>query len=123
MALKSMSVEKLVALKGQVEAMLSSKILEQRRALESELSKLDRFQGGTGRAKSVGRGGARGVVAPKYRNPDNPNETWAGRGLRPRWLAAAIKGGKSLENFAIVGAGAKTANPGRKPRKAKRTAK
>ena len=123
MALKSMSVEKLVALKGQVEAMLSSKILEQRRALESELSKLDRFQGGTGRAKSVGRGGARGVVAPKYRNPDNPAETWAGRGLRPRWLAAAIKGGKSLENFAIVGAGAKTANPGRKPRKAKRTAK
>ena len=59
MALKSMSVEKLVALKGQVEAMLSSKILEQRRALESELSKLDRFHGGTGRAKSVGRGGAR----------------------------------------------------------------
>ena len=123
MALKSMSVEKLVALKGQIEAMLSSKVLEQRRALESELSKLDRFQGGTGRAKSVGRGGARGAVAPKYRNPDNPNETWAGRGLKPRWLAAAIKGGKSLENFAIVGAGAKTANPGRKPRKGKRTAK
>jgi len=123
MALKSMSVEKLVALKGQVEAMLSSKILEQRRALESELSKLDRFQGGTGRAKSVGRGGARGVVAPKYRNPDNPNETWAGRGLKPRWLAAAIKGGKKLEDFAIVGTGATTAKPGRKPRKAKRTAK
>ena len=123
MALKSMSVEKLVALKGQVEAMLSSKILEQRRALESELSKLDRFEGGIGRAKSVGRGGARGVVAPKYRNPDNPNETWAGRGLRPRWLAAAIKGGKSLEDFAIVGAGATTAKPGRKPRKSKRRAK
>ena len=123
MALKSMSVEKLVALKGQVEAMLSSKILEQRRALESELSKLDRFQGGTGRAKSVGRGGARGVVAPKYRNPDNPAETWAGRGLRPRWLTAAIKGGKSLEDFAIVGTGATTAKPGRKPRKAKGTAK
>jgi DNA-binding protein H-NS len=123
MALKSMSVEKLVALKGQVEALLSSKILEQRRALESELSKLDRFQGGKGRAKSVGRGGARGVVAPKYRNPDNPAETWAGRGLRPRWLAAAIKGGKKLEDFAIVGAGAKDAKPGRKPRKSKGTAK
>ena len=123
MALKSMSVEKLVALKGQVEAMLSSKILEQRRALESGLSKLDRFQGGTGRAKSVGRGGARGVVAPKYRNPENPAETWAGRGLRPRWLTAAMKGGKSLEDFAIVGAGSKTGKAGGKPRKAKRTAK
>src|SRR6516162_4252354 len=119
MALKSMSVEKLVALKGQVEAMLSSKILEQRRALESELSKLDRFQGGTGRAKAVGRGGARGVVAPKYRNPENPAETWAGRGLRPRWLTAAMKGGKSLEDFAIGGPSAKTAKPGKTPRKAK----
>jgi hypothetical protein len=46
MALKSMSIEKLVALKGQIEAMLSSKVLEQRRALESELAKLGRFQGG-----------------------------------------------------------------------------
>jgi hypothetical protein len=64
-----------------------------------------------------------GPVAPKYRNPDNPNETWAGRGLKPRWLAAAIKGGKKLEDFAIVGTGATTAKPGRKPRKAKRTAK
>jgi hypothetical protein len=41
MALKSMSIEKLVALKGQVEAMLSSRVVEQRRTLESELSKLD----------------------------------------------------------------------------------
>jgi hypothetical protein len=45
MALKSMSIEKLAALKGQVEAMLSSKVVEQRRALESELSKLGRFEG------------------------------------------------------------------------------
>jgi hypothetical protein len=45
MALKSMSIEKLVALKEQVEAALSSKVFEQRKALESSLSKLGRFQG------------------------------------------------------------------------------
>ena len=96
MALKSMSIEKLVALKDQIEAMLSSKVLEQRRALESELAKLGRFQGGKSGSK-VARGfGARGAVAPKYRNPENPAETWAGRGLKPRWLAAAIKSGISL---------------------------
>jgi len=119
MALKSMSLEKLVALKDQVEAMLSSKVLEQRRALESELSKLGRFQGKAGRTTS-GRGGARGAVAPKYRNPDNPSETWAGRGLRPRWLAAALKEGKKIEDFAIA---AKAAKAGRKARKAKSGAK
>jgi DNA-binding protein H-NS len=122
MALKSMSIEKLVALKGQVEAMLSSKVLEQRRALESELSKLGRFQGGAGRAKSVfGRGGARGAVAPKYRNPENPAETWAGRGLRPRWLTAALKTGKMLDDFLI--AGASKTSTARQPKKTRKMRK
>jgi DNA-binding protein H-NS len=123
MALKSMSIEKLVALKDQIEAMLSSKVVEQRRALESELAKLGRFQGGKSGSK-VARGfGARGAVAPKYRNPENPAETWAGRGLKPRWLAAAIKSGKKPEDFLIAGAAASKANGGKKTRKAKKSAK
>ena len=121
MALKSMSIDKLVKLKDQVEAALASKVAEQRRALESELSKLGRFQGGPGRA--LGRGGARGAVAPKYRNPDNPSETWAGRGLKPRWLSAAIKEGKKLEDFAIGALTTKVAKPGKKTRRAKKAAK
>jgi hypothetical protein len=48
-------------------------------------------------------GKRRGPVAPKYRNPDNRNETWAGRGLKPRWLAAAIKAGHNIEDFLIGG--------------------
>lgn len=40
-------------------------------------------------------------VKPKYRNPGNRTETWSGRGLRPRWLVAAMKGGKKLEDFAV----------------------
>src|SRR5271169_1738886 len=121
MALKSMSIEKLVALKGQVEAMLSSKVVEQRRALETELSKLGRFQGGKSGSK-VARGfGARGAVALKYRNPENPAETWAGRGLKPRWLTAAIKSGKKAEDFLIAGmadSSKSKANGRKKPRKA-----
>jgi DNA-binding protein H-NS len=121
MALKSMSIEKLVALKGQIEAMLSSKVVEQRRALESELSKLDRFQTGKSGSK-VGRG-VRGAIAPKYRNPEDPTETWAGRGLKPRWLTAAIKSGKKAEDFLIAGAAASKANGGKKSRRAKKSPK
>jgi DNA-binding protein H-NS len=109
MALKTMSIDKLVKLKDQVEAALASKVIEQRRALESELSKLGRYQGGR-----TGRGGSRGAVAPKYRNPENPSETWAGRGLKPRWLTAAMKGGKSLEHFAIAGPATSAKTNGRK---------
>jgi DNA-binding protein H-NS len=122
MNLKSMSFDRLVGLRDQVNAALSAKVIDQRRSLESELSKLTRFQGGAGRAKSAfGRGGARGSVAPKYRNPENPSETWAGRGLKPRWLAAAIKTGKKPDDFLIAGARpSPKANGRKKARKARK---
>src|SRR6202049_3722936 len=103
MNLKTMSVDRLIGLRNRVAAALSVKVIEQRRTLESELTKLARFQGGA-RTKTVFGRGARGSVAPKYRNPENPSETWAGRGLKPRWLAAAIKSGKKQEDFLIAGA-------------------
>ena len=40
-------------------------------------------------------------VAPKYRNPANPKETWSGRGKQPRWLAEQVKKGKKPEDFLI----------------------
>jgi DNA-binding protein H-NS len=40
-------------------------------------------------------------VRPKYRNPDQPSETWAGRGKRPRWLVAKLKSGRRIDDFEI----------------------
>lgn len=40
-------------------------------------------------------------VAPKFRNPANPTETWAGRGQQPRWLSALTAQGRALEEFRI----------------------
>jgi len=45
-----------------------------------------------------------GKVPPKYRNPDNPAETWTGRGKQPRWMAAQIANGKKIEDFLIQAA-------------------
>jgi DNA-binding protein H-NS len=118
-ALKTMSVAKLRDLKSQVEAAISTKVSERRRELESELSKLDGHSGVARRGRPARRGGPRGAVAPKYRNPENPSETWAGRGLRPRWLVVALKGGKKVEDFAISGAAkGSAAKKARKKRKA-----
>jgi DNA-binding protein H-NS len=115
MNLKSMSIDRLSDLRNRVDAALSAKVIDQRRTLESELSKLTRFQGGGARAKAVfGRGGTRGPVAAKYRNPEDASETWAGRGLKPRWLTAAIKSGKKLESFLIAGAAISAKANGRK---------
>lgn len=55
-----------------------------------------------GRVKLDGRGPSKGrKLKPKYHNPKNKNETWAGRGLKPKWLSAMLKQGKKLEEFAI----------------------
>ncbi|MFC5738910.1 H-NS family nucleoid-associated regulatory protein [Sinirhodobacter huangdaonensis] len=43
----------------------------------------------------------RKAVAPKYANPENPAETWTGRGRKPKWVEAALAAGKSLEDLAI----------------------
>jgi DNA-binding protein H-NS len=115
MALKSMSIAKLQDLKAKVDAAISEKVGARQKELEAELSTLERYTGGGRRGRPVGRGGPRGSVAPKYRNPENQSETWAGRGLKPRWLTAAMKGGKKLEDFAIAGSPVKK---GRKKRKA-----
>ena len=40
-------------------------------------------------------------VKPKYRNPANKQETWAGRGREPKWFTEAIKSGKKPEQLAI----------------------
>ena len=94
-ALKSMTIEKLMKRKSDIEATLTQKVSEERRALELELSKLGGYTNG-----KKARGGPRGSVTAKYRHPET-GETWAGRGLKPRWLTAAMKSGKSLEAFAI----------------------
>jgi DNA-binding protein H-NS len=92
--IKGMDVDALLALRSQIEARLADK----RHELEKQLSRL-------GGSASSGRGG-RGSslkgrkVAPKYADPKS-GQTWAGRGARPKWLAAALKGGQKLEEFLI----------------------
>jgi len=121
MNLKSMSIDALIGLRGKIEAVLGSKVAGERRTLESELAKLTRFEAGGSRGKSAFGRGARGKVAPKYRNPEDPGETWAGRGLKPRWLAAALKTGKKLDDFRIAGVGKDAAaKPAKKKARAKR---
>lgn len=59
-------------------------------------------------AKPTGTGRKLGKVAPKYRNPANPAETWSGRGKHPRWLVAQVAQGKKVEDFLIEAAGGRS---------------
>jgi DNA-binding protein H-NS len=68
-----------------------------RRAKKGRGRPTAKTSGKTTRASRRGLKGSR--VPPKYR--DGHGNTWAGRGNQPRWLVAALKSGKKLEDFAI----------------------
>ena len=114
MNLKSMSIDQLISLRGRVDATLSRKVTNERHTLGSKLAHFTRSQGGAMRSKVAAQGGLRGAVAPKYRNPENRTQTWAGRGLKPKWLTAAIKAGKKQDDFLIAGAAKSSKINGRK---------
>jgi DNA-binding protein H-NS len=38
---------------------------------------------------------------PKYRNPDNPEQTWAGIGPKPKWLKKHVAEGGSLKELKV----------------------
>lgn len=49
-----------------------------------------------------GRGGAKASSAePKYMNPDNPTQTWTGKGRQPNWFKAAIEAGTPAKKMEI----------------------
>jgi DNA-binding protein H-NS len=106
--LSGMSVEALMDLRKRVDEMLH----RCRAELEKQLERM----GATAVVRVRGGGSAlKGrKVPPKYRGPSG--DTWAGRGARPRWLVAAIKGGKKLDDFLID----KSARKGRRKRRSKR---
>src|SRR5262245_50341492 len=109
--LSRMTVEALMDLRERVEGLLSERHAE----LQEQLERMDRAsvvvssRGGQGGGVVKGR-----KVPPKYRSPSG--ETWAGRGAKPRWLVAAIKGGNKIDDFLID----KSARKGRKKRRSKR---
>jgi DNA-binding protein H-NS len=88
--LSSMSIDALVKMREDINQILDRKANE----LRNQLSMLD------GGVAARPKGSLKGKkVPPKYRSPSG--ETWAGRGARPRWLVAAIKRGKKVEDFLI----------------------
>jgi DNA-binding protein H-NS len=92
--LKSMPIEELWDLHERIVAELSSKMAAERDMLENRLRQL-----ADGDSKRERRPYPK--VLPKYQNPKNSEETWAGRGKQPRWLTAQLRSGRKLTDFLI----------------------
>lgn len=108
--LSSLSIDELWVLHEEIGTILSNKIAAEKRELEARLARLkgssifDKAKVKRAPLQSDDRRAVRRKyppVLPKFQNPSNPAETWAGRGKQPRWLVAQIKAGKKMNDFLI----------------------
>lgn len=100
----AMNFDALLDLRTKLDAVIADRIRQEERELETKLASLKKIRRGdlSGSAKVIHVDLRKGrKLPPKYRNPKNKAQTWAGRGLQPRWLTDALKSGRKLEDFAV----------------------
>ena len=99
--LSKLSIEEMEALAKDIEAEIISRREAERERVLAQMRELAASIGTTPEEllRRTGRP-AEKVVAVKYRHPDDPALTWAGRGKRPQWVADALAAGKTLEDLA-----------------------
>ena len=92
-----LSIDQLTDLVGKAQAEMASRERQRRKDLRAELERRVSAEGykmgdifpelGSGSASA-----ARRQKRPaKYRNPQNPDETWSGIGRTPKWVAAIVE--------------------------------
>ena len=101
-ALEKLTVKELVDLKRRVEAAMVIKQDRERIEVKEKIQAMAKEHGFevtelfSARGGKGARGKSNGMV--KYRNPDDPSQTWSGRGRKPNWINEA---GGDTERFRI----------------------
>ncbi len=105
MDLKKLDVSELANLQADIQSELRRKQQQKRQDVINQVKSLlaengmslDDLPGRSSAAKSTGRS----KVAPKYRNKSDPEQTWSGRGRKPRWVSDYLAQGGDLQDIAI----------------------
>ncbi len=106
--LKALGDDELEALIEQANIILETRQQTQRKEAIEEIQRLASTHGLNVDIKHRGpRGRKAGKVsdprAPKYRNPENPQQTWVGIGPRPKWFKDQLAAGRTMKELAIAG--------------------
>ncbi|EAR52411.1 DNA-binding protein, H-NS family protein [Oceanicola granulosus HTCC2516] len=100
-----MTRKDLEALKRDIDRQLE-KLAKDERKLALEAAEKAAREHGYSLSELTAAGGAKkgksgSVNPPKYRNPDNPDQTWTGKGRRPDWIKAAEAKGVDISTMQI----------------------
>jgi DNA-binding protein H-NS len=99
---EKMSYSELVALRSRIDKLMVEKQASARAELREKMASMATQQGLSLEQVIGKRGRSKGPIAVKYRDPNNLENTWTGRGRMPRWMVAATKGGRAKkEDFLI----------------------
>lgn len=82
-----------------ITATLAAKLAAEKAMLEKRLKLLEKVS--VGQPVRATKRRPYPTVFPKFKNPEKPSETWAGRGKQPRWLKKQLKLGKRIDDFRI----------------------
>ncbi len=98
-SLTEMAIDELWNLHQSIVVILASKLEDQKAELDKRLAQLH----ANGVRVKEGEYSRRPypVVTPKFRNPARPDQTWSGRGKRPRWVTELLDAGMSIRDFQI----------------------
>ena len=101
--LDAMSVDEMWRLHEKIGQLLSVRLTSGKRELEKRLAKLrGENESHSASVEATAMPHERRKyprVYPKYQNPNEPSETWSGRGKHPGWLKDKLEQGHTLEEF------------------------
>ncbi|WP_299984679.1 H-NS histone family protein [uncultured Ruegeria sp.] len=101
--LEKMSRKELLELRNRVEkALKSAETRERKEALKAAEKAAAEFGFSLSELSSDGTRPSKAAKAkPKYRNPNDPSQTWTGRGRKPQWIHDALKSGTDISDLEI----------------------
>jgi DNA-binding protein H-NS len=99
--LDQMSLKELLSLEEKIQGAISEARAKGRSEIKSKVADLAAAHGFSISELFGNKGPLKSKGAAKYANPEDPSDTWSGRGRKPNWLVARIKKGAKLEQFKI----------------------
>jgi DNA-binding protein H-NS len=94
MNLEAMLLDQLWELHEKIGSLLAAKLEAEKRELEARLDELGRKVGSRRRRPYP-------KVVPKFQNPEQPSQTWAGRGRQPHWVRRFLDNGSTIDDLRI----------------------
>ncbi len=96
-----LSLKELVSLETKLQNAIAEARTKERSELKKKVAELAASHGFSVSELLGGRGLSKTKGVAKYANPDDPADTWTGRGRKPNWLLARLKKGAKLAEFEI----------------------